>query len=301
VRENRNGKLISLVYSRLVAKGIDPVEKKPLYHFYPESSTYSIATVGCNFQCKNCQNSDISQLPRETSTIVGEQTTPEELVDKVKRSGCKSIAYTYTEPTIFYEYAYDTAKLAHSEGLKNIFVTNGYITEEALKEIHPYLDAANIDLKSFSDSFYRNICGAKLKPLLESIKLYKELGVWIEITTLIIPTLNDSEEELKKIASFIKEELGAGVPWHISRFYPMYMLIELPQTPLETIQKIKKIGKETGLHYVYEGNVPYEGADTLCPKCGEILIKRMGYNIFENRLKGSHCKNCNFKVDGIWE
>ncbi|MEM2864518.1 MAG: AmmeMemoRadiSam system radical SAM enzyme, partial [Candidatus Bathyarchaeia archaeon] len=264
VRENRDGRLYTLVYGRLIARAVDPVEKKPLFHFYPGSKAYSIATVGCNFRCKNCQNYDISQLPRETSRVVGDRTAPEEVVEDAKGHGCRSIAYTYTEPTIFYEYAYDVAKLANREGIKNIFVTNGYITEEALRDIRPYLDAANIDLKSFRDAFYRSICGARLEPVLEAIKLYRELGIWIEITTLVIPGLNDSEDELRRIASFIKEELDPGVPWHVSRFYPMYMLLDLPQTPLETLSRARRIGLETGLYYVYEGNVPGEGEDTVC-------------------------------------
>ncbi|MGC8849316.1 MAG: AmmeMemoRadiSam system radical SAM enzyme [Candidatus Bathyarchaeia archaeon] len=300
VRENRDGRLYTLVYGRLIARAVDPVEKKPLFHFYPGSKAYSIATVGCNFRCKNCQNYDISQLPRETSRVVGDRIAPEEVVEDAKRHGCRSIAYTYTEPTIFYEYAYDVAKLASREGIKNIFVTNGYITEEALRGIKPYLDAANIDLKSFNDSFYRRICGARLEPVLEAIKLYRELGIWIEITTLIIPGLNDSEEELRRIASFIKEELDPGVPWHVSRFYPMYMLLDLPQTPLETIHKARRIGLEAGLHYVYEGNVPGEGEHTICPGCGETLIKRVGYHVLENKLMDSSCPRCGLKVEGHW-
>lgn len=300
VRENRDGRLYTLVYGRLIARAVDPIEKKPLFHFHPGSSIYSIATVGCNFRCKNCQNYDISQLPRETSKVVGEHVSPEEVVEAAKRYRCESIAYTYTEPTIFYEYAYDVAKLANREGIKNVFVTNGYITEEALKEIRPYLDAANIDLKSFRDSFYRSVCGAKLEPVLEAIRLYREYGIWIEITTLIIPGLNDSDDELREIASFIKEELDPGVPWHISRFYPMYMLLDVPQTPLETLRKARRIGLEVGLRYVYEGNVPGEGEDTICPGCGGILIKRIGCQILENRIRDSACPKCGFKVDGVW-
>ena len=211
VRENRDGKLYSLVYGRVAARSVDPIEKKPLFHFLPGSRSYSIATVGCNLRCRNCQNYDISQLPKERGIIVGQNVSPEEIVSAAKRNSCESIAYTYSEPTIFFEYAYDTAKLASKEGIKNVFVTNGYITPEALKEISPYLDAANIDLKSFSDDFYRKNCGARLKPVLDSIKLYKSLGIWTEITTLIIPSLNDSEEELRKIAEFIKK--GSIIPY----------------------------------------------------------------------------------------
>jgi len=300
VRENRDGKLYSLVYGKAVARSIDPIEKKPLFNFLPGSRAYSVATVGCNFRCENCQNYDISQMPKERGTIVGEDVSPEEIVSAAKRNNCESIAYTYTEPTIFYEYAYDTAKLAKKEGIKNVFVTNGYITPEALKEISPYLDAANIDLKSFSDEFYRKRCGARLQPVLDSIRLYKSLGIWTEITTLIIPTLNDSEEELRKIAEFISE-VGEDTPWHISQFYPTYKLIDQPRTPVATLRKARQIGLESGLKYVYEGNVPGEnGENTYCPNCGKMLIHRFGYHIHENKIKNSTCTYCGAKIDGIY-
>jgi pyruvate formate lyase activating enzyme len=299
VRENRDGKLYSLVYGKAVAMSIDPIEKKPLFNFLPGSRSYSIATVGCNFRCDNCQNYDISQLPKERNIIVGQDVSPEEIVSAAKRSNCASIAYTYSEPTIFFEYAYDIAKLARKEGLKNVFVTNGYITPEALREISPYLDAANIDLKSFSDEFYRKSCGARLQPVLDSIRLYKSLGVWIELTTLIIPTLNDSEEELRKIAHFIKE-VGEDTPWHITQFHPMYKLPDLPRTPVSTLRKARQIGLEAGLRYVYEGNVPGEtGENTYCPNCGKPLIRRFGYSIQENKIKNSACTYCGTKIDGL--
>jgi pyruvate formate lyase activating enzyme len=300
VRENRDGKLYSLVYGKAVAMSIDPIEKKPLFNFLPGSRSYSIATVGCNFRCDNCQNYDISQLPKERNIIVGQDVSPEEIVSAAKRSNCASIAYTYSEPTIFFEYAYDIAKLARKEGLKNVFVTNGYITPEALREISPYLDAANIDLKSFSDEFYRKSCGARLQPVLDSIRLYKSLGVWIELTTLIIPTLNDSEEELRKIAHFIKE-VGEDTPWHITQFHPMYKLPDLPRTPVSTLRKARQIGLEAGLRYVYEGNVPGEtGENTYCPNCGKPLIRRFGYSIQENKIKNSVCTYCGTKIDGLY-
>lgn len=298
VRENRNGKLYSLVYGKLVAKNVDPIEKKPLYHFYPGSKAYSIATVGCNFSCKHCQNYEISQPARETGEIFGRDFSPEEIVAEAKRYNCEVIAYTYTEPTVFYEYAYETAKLASKEGIKNIFVTNGYTSEEALKEISPYLDGANIDLKAFTDKFYREICGARLEPVLETIKLYKELGIWIEITTLVIPTLNDNEEELRKIAEFIKS-LGDEIPWHVSAFHPDYKLMNLPRTPLETLRKAYKIGKEVGLKYVYEGNVG-EGENTYCYNCGKLLVRRYYHTTLENRITSdSRCYNCNAKIHGV--
>ncbi len=298
VRVNEGGSLYTLVYGKAAATGLDPVEKKPLFHFHPGTSTYSISTVGCNFRCKNCQNHEISQMPKNYGPIVGEDLPPEEVVKAAKRYECKSIAYTYTEPAIFFEYAYETARLASEEGIKNIFVTNGYISEEALRTIRPYLDAANIDLKSFSDEFYRESCGARLQPVLDNIKLHKELGIWIEITTLIIPTLNDSEEELRKIARFIKD-VGEEIPWHVSKFYPMYQLLQLPRTPVSTLEMARKVGIDEGLRYVYEGNVPgAEGENTYCYKCKQRLIRRFGYEILENNVKDSKCPKCGAGVDG---
>lgn len=300
VRENRDGKLYSLVYGKAVACAVDPIEKKPLFNFLPGSKSYSIATVGCNFRCDNCQNFDISQLPKERGVIVGRELSPEEVVSAALQSNCQSIAYTYSEPTIFFEYAYDIAKLAHKEGLKNVFVTNGYITPEALKEISPYLDAANIDLKSFSDEFYKKRCGARLQPVLESIRVHKSLGIWIELTTLIIPTLNDSEDELQKIATFIKEEVGKDTPWHITQFHPTYKLIDLSRTPVTIMRRAREIGLEAGLRYVYEGNVPGEtGENTYCHKCKKTLIQRYGYRIQKNKIKNSKCPYCEAKIDGI--
>jgi len=299
VRENIDGTLCSLVYGKLIASAIDPIEKKPLYHFLPGSKAYSIATVGCNFSCLNCQNYDISQMPKPRKPIFGEDTTPEEIVEAAKRYHCESIAYTYTEPTIFFEYAYDTAKLAKKEGIRNVFVSNGYITEDALKTLAPYLDADNIDLKSFSDEFYRKVCGARLEPVLDAIRLHKELGIWIEITTLVIPSLNDSEENFQMIAKFIKD-LDDGIPWHVSRFHPAYRLLDLPPTPAETLDKARKIGLNVGLKHVYEGNVPGEGEDTYCHNCRRLLVKRFGYNIAQYDVKDSRCPQCGTEIKGVW-
>jgi pyruvate formate lyase activating enzyme len=300
VRENRSGTLYSLVYDKMVSGHVDPIEKKPLYHFLPASSAYSIATVGCNFRCGNCQNWEISQSPKLQNPIMGRNMPPEEIVDTARRMNCESIAYTYTEPVIFMEYAYETAVLAVGYDIKNVFVTNGYITKEALAKMTPYLHGANIDLKSLSDKFYRENCGARLEPVLEAIKLHKKAGIWIELTTLIIPTLNDSEEDLKEIAEFIRD-LGVEIPWHVSRFYPNFQLIDLPPTPLETIRRAREIGLKAGLRYVYQGNVPGDGENTYCYKCGNLLIERYGYTVTKNKIVDLSCPRCGTEVDGVWK
>jgi pyruvate formate lyase activating enzyme len=301
VRENRDGTLYSLVYDKVIARNIDPIEKKPLFHFLPGSRSFSIATPGCNFRCKHCQNADISQLPRDRGgMILGEDVAPDSLVEAARRNRCASISYTYTEPTIYFELAYDTARMAAEAGLKNVFVTNGYITPEALREIKPYLHAANIDLKGFRDDFYRTICGAKLQPVLDTIRLYREYGIWIEITTLIIPGHNDSDEELAGIARFIKT-VGEDIPWHVSRFHPTYQLIDKPPTPVETLQRARQIGLQEGLRYVYEGNVPGEGEDTLCWSCKKKLIERIGFSVQKNTIHDGKCGYCGAKIDGVWE
>lgn len=300
VRENRDGTLYTLVYGRTISQHVDPIEKKPLFNFYPGTTAYSIATVGCNFKCQFCQNWEISQMVRDEHLIMGNEASPELIVENAKKYGSKSIAYTYTEPTIFFEYAYDTAKLAHEVDIKNVFVTNGYMTEEAIKKIEPYLDAANVDLKSFSDDFYRKLCGAKLQPVLDALKLMKKLGIWVEVTTLIIPTLNDSSEELREIAKFIVNELGEETPWHISRFYPAYKLRDIPPTPIETIHKAREIGLNEGLKYVYEGNVPGStGENTYCPNCKNLIIERLGYQIINKATKDGKCPYCESRIYGV--
>jgi len=255
VRENRGGKLYSLVYGKVIAKHIDPIEKKPLYRFLPKTSTFSIATIGCNFKCLHCQNADISQLSKISEEILGEEITPQEIVTQTIKAKCPSISYTYTEPTIFLEYALDCMKLAHGKGLKNIWVSNGYMTKDALDVIGDYLDAVNIDLKAFTEKFYSEICGAKLQPVLDNLIDIKKRGIHLEITTLIIPGKNDSEEELKQVAEFIKKELGADVPWHVSRFFPTYKMADIEPTPVEKVLRAAEIGKEAGLKYVYAGNI----------------------------------------------
>ncbi|SNB44698.1 AmmeMemoRadiSam system radical SAM enzyme [Geobacter sp. DSM 9736] len=300
VRENRKGTLFSLVYGKAVAEHVDPVEKKPLYHFQPGSLTYSIATVGCNFRCLHCQNYSISQPEGERLRIAGNDLTPEEAVRRAVAAGCRSISYTYTEPTIFFEYAYDIAILARRAGLRNIFVTNGYITPEALSAIAPYLDAANIDLKGFSERFYREVVHAMLDQVLESILEYKRLGIWIELTTLIIPNWNDSDEDLAGIARFIAQRVGPDTPWHVSQFYPTFKLTDQPRTPIETLRRARQIGLDSGLRFVYEGNVPGAGGEnTWCPSCSRLLIRRYGYTIRENLLDAGRCPQCGTLLPGV--
>lgn len=300
VRENQNGTLYSLVYGKVISMQIDPIEKKPLFHFLPGTTSLSIATVGCNFWCKHCQNYEISQYPHEEKfEIPGKEMTPGEIVNAALEHGCRSISYTYTEPTIFFEFAHDCAQLARSKGIRNVFVSNGYTGPEAARLIAPLLDANNIDLKG-SDSFYRNICGARLQPVQETIRLMKELGVWVEVTTLIIPDLNDSDADLTAIAEFIAS-VDPAIPWHVSQFHPTYKLMDRPKTPVATLRKAREIGLKAGLKYVYEGNVPGEGGEnTYCPACSTLLIKRLGYRILENRLRGNRCAECNVPVEGVW-
>jgi pyruvate formate lyase activating enzyme len=300
VRENRKGVLYSLVYGRPVAQNVDPIEKKPLFHFYPGSTAFSIATVGCNFKCLHCQNADISQ-PLKEEVGAGNYVDAKQIVDSALSFGCKSISYTYTEPTIFFEYALDVAKIAKEKGLKNNFVTNGYMSEDALKAISPYLDGANVDLKSFSEDFYKKVCSARLEPVLENLKLMIEYGIWVEVTTLIIPTLNDSEENLEKIADFIYEELGMDVPWHVSAFYPAYKLTDLAPTSVKILHRAVEIGLKKGLRHIYTGNVAgndYE--NTTCFNCHKLLIKRVGYNVVENVIKENKCPHCNTEIAGCW-
>jgi pyruvate formate lyase activating enzyme len=301
VRENRDGVLTSLVYDRVIARNIDPIEKKPLFHLLPGSLSYSIATPGCNFRCRHCQNADISQLPQGRSgLILGEPISPAAIVDAALKHTCKSISYTYTEPTIYFELAYDTARLATEAGLKNVFVTNGYITSEALRAISPYLHAANIDLKGFTDEFYKKICGARLQPVLDAIRLAWEFGIWVEITTLVIPGHNDSDAELKDLARFIKS-VSEDIPWHVSRFHPTYKLVDQPVTSVATLARAHEIGLEAGLRFVYEGNVPGQGEDTVCWSCNKTLVRRIGFTVQQNNVHEGACGFCGSKIPGIWK
>jgi len=300
VRHNSEGILYTHAYGKVIASHIDPIEKKPLYHFLPGSFSLSIATIGCNFHCGFCQNWEISQSSfRDSKDLGGQDFSPEEIVRQALKNQCKSISYTYTEPTVFFEYALDTARLAKSKGLYNNFVTNGYMTKEALQMIRPYLDAANIDLKFFKDASYRNICKGSLEPVLDSIRMMHELGIWVEVTTLIVPQENDSEEELSDIAKFIAG-VDKNIPWHVSRFQPHYKFIDHPATPEVTLKRAHDIGNKCGLNYIYAGNVYGWGNDTHCHSCKKLLIKREGFSILENNIKAGKCPFCNAVLPGLF-
>lgn len=300
VRENRGGTLYSLVYGKVAAENLDPIEKKPLYHFHPGSHSLSIATVGCNFHCLHCQNHQLSQWPHERAGIPGATMSPAEIVRHAAASGAASISYTYTEPTIYFEYAYDTARLAKAAGLKNVFVTNGYTTTAALEAIAPWLDAANVDLKGFSAAAYREVTGASLAGVLDCLRDYRRLGIWLEVTTLVIPGHNDSEGELRQIAGFIASELGREVPWHISAFYPTYKMQDRPPTPVSSLRLARDVGRDAGLAYVYLGNVDEPGSgDTLCPGCGATAIRRKRMRPVEIALADGRCRACQALIAGV--
>jgi len=301
VRENINGKLYALNYGKAVAINIDPIEKKPFFHFLPGTHSLSIAAVGCNLRCLNCQNWDISQSFKDKKEIPGDDLPPSEIVKISLKNKLPSISYTYTEPIIFLEYALETMKLAKKAGLKNNFVSNGFMSEESAKLVIPYLDAVNIDIKSFSQEFYKKVCGARLEPVLHTAKLMKKSGVWLEITTLAIPSLSNSEKMFRDIAKFIKKELGIETPWHISRFSGAisWKLQHLPETPVETLQMAYKIGKQAGLKHVYTGNIPgLPTEDTFCPKCNALAIDRTGY-VVSRHDKAGKCPECGEKLDLI--
>ncbi len=300
VRQNIDGILYSLVYDKICASNVDPIEKKPLFHFQPGTKSFSIATPGCNFQCVFCQNWQISQEALE-GHIEGQAYAPADIVATAVRSGCASIAYTYTEPTIFMELCADCGRLAKEKGLANVFVSNGFMTPEAVDFARDWLDGINIDLKSFSEDYYRKFCKAKLGPVLDTIRyIAKETDIWLELTTLIIPGENDSDDELKQIADFIVSQAGPDVPWHVSRFYPQYKMDDKTATPPATLEKALRIGKEAGLGYIYVGNLPgSDGESTFCHNCGQILIERTGYTIGANRIIEGCCANCETKIPGF--
>ena len=301
VRKNIDGKLYSLNYNRICAANPDPIEKKPLFHFQPGKKSFSIAAVGCNFRCRYCQNWQISQVSPKESDEDESRITPNQIVEAAVKENCSSIAYTYTEPTIFMELCNDCAKLAKQKGLANVFVSNGYMTKQAIDFTKGWLDAINIDLKAFTEEYYQYFCRAKLQPVLDTIKyIAKETDIWMEITTLVVPGQNDSDKELNDIARFICEEAGENVPWHISRFYPQYKYQDSEPTPLETLEKAYEIGKQAGLKFVYVGNVRgANGANTHCPNCGELLIERVGFYIRNNNLEGGRCPDCGAEIPGV--
>ncbi|MGE4559169.1 MAG: AmmeMemoRadiSam system radical SAM enzyme [Desulfobulbus sp.] len=301
VRENREGRLYSLVYGRLVAENIDPIEKKPMFHLLPGSRSYSISTVGCNFQCKHCQNYQISQYPLlHHGEISGVGRSPATVVDQAGQAGCASISYTYVEPTIFYEFAYDCCCLAKERGIENVFVSNGFMTSEVTRHLAPVLDGINIDLKAFQSDFYQKICKARLEPVLENIRLFHELGVLVEVTTLVIPGLNDSEDELRSIARFLRS-ISVNIPWHVSGFYPTYQMLDRPSTPPATLLMAREIGLKEGLHFVYTGNVVASGGeDTHCPGCNSLLIHRQGFSSQVVGLENGRCSQCGVPVAGVW-
>ena len=298
IRQNISGKLHTHVFGETIARNVDHIEKKPLYHFLPGSMAFSIGTVGCNFKCGFCQNWQISQAGRKTGTL-GRKLLPEAVVEEARNANCDSIAYTYTEPTIFFEYAYQTAKLAREEGIKNIFVTNGFMTPKALDVAAPYLDAANVDLKAWDNEYYKNHCQARLKPVLSTIRHLKELGIWQEITTLIIPGENDSDDQLKGIAEFIAG-LSPHIPWHISAFHPACDFGNRSSTPAGTLEKAETIGKTQGLHYVYQGNVPAENS-TVCPGCADKVVERSYMGVRRVHIKDDKCPSCGEGIAGVWK
>lgn len=300
VRQNKAGKLYTYTYAHPIALNIDPIEKKPLYQFLPGSRSFSLATLGCNFRCGFCQNWSISQKNYSGGVSAREdEVMPQEIIEQAVINNCRSISYTYTEPTIFFEYALDIAKLAKAKGLYNVFVTNGYMSRQCIEVIKPYLDAANVDLKFFRESAYRNICASSLKPVLDSIRLMHELGIWVEITTLIVPGENDSEGELKQIADFIAS-VSCDIPWHLSRFHPDYRFKNYDSTPEVTIKVAIDIGKAAGLRFVYAGNVLGFGNDTSCYSCGKLLVKREGFDILENNIRDGKCRYCNSVMSGVY-
>jgi len=300
VRVNRDGTLYTLVFGKAISRNVDPIEKKPLYHFLPGSRSFSIATVGCNFHCGFCQNWQISQLSGagDGESLPGRWFPPEDVVEEANCARCASISYTYTEPTIFFEYAWETASLARDAGIRNVFVTNGYMSRQALDRIAPCLDAANVDLKAWSDDFYRKVCKGRLEPVLATIRHMKERGVWVEVTTLVIPGENDDESQLEGIARFIAS-VGVEIPWHISRFHPDYRFTEHGATPLETLEKAQAIGKRHGLRYVYLGNVG-EDSHTSCFRCRKMIVRRNAGSAVQVNLVDGRCPACGAPIDGVW-
>ena len=312
VRRNDDSVLYSLNFGNVVASNVDPVEKKPLYHFFPGSQAFSVAAMGCNFSCMFCQNCTISQAHTDSSYGVTSFMTPAEVVDRALKTGCKSIAHTYTEPTVYYEYVYETAVIAREKGLKTILVSNGFLSPQAAEKLIPFVDGINIDLKAWSDETYKSLIGGRVQPVLDNIELFHKRGVLVEVTTLVVPQMNSTSEELKEIAQWIAS-VDRRIPWHVSRFYPAYKMADRSPTSLEKIEEAWQIGIDAGLAYVYTGNVP-RGAheSTLCYNCGKLLVERKGYALVENNViemsndEGARvavCPDCklvqNFAVDSV--
>ncbi|MBE0584449.1 MAG: AmmeMemoRadiSam system radical SAM enzyme [Desulfofustis sp.] len=300
VRENRGGELYSLVYGQVAAEHIDPVEKKPLFHFLPGSLTYSVATVGCNFRCLHCQNYTLSQLSGSVDDLPHRYREPAAIVDQAVATGCRSISYTYSEPTVFFEFAYDCCRAARQKGLHNIFVSNGYMSRPAAQLLAEVLGAINIDIKSFSDDFYRTICGGRLQPVLDNVRFFREQGVWVEATTLIIPGLNDTDAELRSIAEFLVS-CDPNIPWHVSGFHPTFKMLDRPSTSAQRLLTARDLGLAAGLNYVYVGNIRGSGGEaTLCPACSRVLVERSGFLVNANHLIDGRCPQCQQPVAGIW-
>jgi pyruvate formate lyase activating enzyme len=299
-RKNIDGTLYSLGYAAPCAINIDPIEKKPFFNYLPKSRSFSLASAGCNLRCKFCQNWDISQVsPLET---VNHHAPPESIIASARQKGCRSVAFTYTEPTTWFEYMLDTARAGRTMGVLNICHSNGFINPEPLKELCRYLDAANIDLKGFSPAFYRSVCEAELEPVLETLKTLKKSGVWVEITNLVIPGHNDDPEMLRKMAAWIRGNLGGETPLHFSRFFPLYKMTSIQPTPVSTLERARTIAMQAGLKYVYIGNVPgHAGNSTYCPRCGKMVIKRSGFSVLEMHLKEGKCIFCNAGLHGRWQ
>jgi len=299
-RENINGKLYTIAYGNPCSVHVDPIEKKPLYHFLPGSQAFSIATAGCNFACMNCQNWEISQTsPRKTRNI---ELFPEQVVEQCLSSGSQSIAYTYSEPTSFYEYMFDTAVIAHRRGVRNVLVSNGYINDRPLRTLAPYLDAANIDLKSFSNDIYLKLSAGTLQPVLNTLKTLNEIGVWLEITNLVIPSWTDDMDMIRRMCGWLVENGFSENPLHFSRFFPLYKLTQLPQTPVSTLIRARDIALKAGLKHVYIGNVPsMDASNTTCPNCGKVVLERRGFSIYSINLKNGKCAYCGSMVKGVWE
>ncbi len=299
VRVNRDGKLYTLAYGNPCSVHIDPIERKPLFHFLPSSQSFSLSTAGCNLSCLNCQNWTTSQVsPEETQNI---DLSPDEVVAKSVAKGCKSISYTYTEPVVFYEYVLDIARKSREKKLKNVFISNGFINEKPLKNLIPYLDAANINLKSFSNEVYQKLNGGSLEPVLNTLKILKSEGVWLEITNLIIPTWTDNLEMIKKMCEWLVKNNFQDSPLHFSRFFPMYKLTNLPSTSISVLEKAREIAEKSGMRYIYIGNVPaHPNQNTFCPKCKEIIIERRGFVVVNNYVENGKCKFCKEQISGIW-